>query len=57
MLVGISCMFWSLMSLSPLTQLIGPFLTALLSRLGLPDWFKKTFFAYHSQVQISSWSG
>ena len=42
--------FSSLMSLNPLTQWIGPILDSSLGRLGLPYWFTKAYFAYHSQV-------
>ena len=51
MWVGISCTSWSLTSSSLLTLWIGPFWIAL-GRLGLPDWFRKAYFAYHSQVRL-----
>ena len=45
-------MSWSLMSLSPLILLTGPFWIVLLGRLGLPDWFGRVYFSYHSQVPL-----
>ena len=51
-LVGISCMSWLLMSLSPSTLWTGPFLDCALGRLGLPDWFRRAYFSYHSQVRL-----
>ena len=50
-LVVISCMLWLLMSLSPLILLTGLFWTAL-GRLGLPYWFRKVYFSFHSQVRL-----
>ena len=43
-----------------LTQLKGPFLNALWVGLGLPDWFRRTYFGLSqsgsSQVLAGSWS-
>ena len=51
-LVVISCMLWSLMSLSLVILLIGLFLDCDLSRLGLPDWFRYAYFSFHCQVRL-----
>ena len=32
-------------------------MTCALGRLGLPDWFRKVYFAYHSQVRLSAGLG
>ena len=45
-------MVWLLMSSNPLILLIGLFLTVLLVGLGLPAWFRKVYFAYHSQFRL-----
>ena len=50
--VVINCMLWLLMSLSPLLLLIDLFLDCALGRLGLPDWFRKVYFSFHSQVRL-----
>ena len=52
-LVGfLLCMLWLLMSLSPLVLLTRSILDCALGRLGLPDWFRKVYFSFHSQVRL-----
>ena len=50
--VGISCTSWSLTLLTPLTLLIGPFLTVLWVDLGCLTSSRGAYFAYHSQVRL-----
>ena len=50
--MGISYTSRSLMSLSPLILLTGPFWIVHFCRLGLPDWFRKVYFSFHSQVRL-----
>ena len=49
---GRTCMLWLLMSLSSLTQLIGPFLTVLWVVSGCLTGLGRHTFAYHSQVRL-----
>ena len=44
-------LLWSLMSLSLLVLSIG-ILDCALGRLGLPDWFRRVYFSFHSQVRL-----
>ena len=48
----ISCMLWLLMSLSLLNTVDRSILDCALSRLGLPDWFRKVYFSFHSRVRL-----
>ena len=48
----ISYMLWLLMLFNPLILLTGLFGIVLWVRLGLPDWFRKVYFSFHSQVRL-----
>ena len=48
-LVVISCMLWSLLSFGAVDRSI---LDCALGRLGLPDWFRRVYFSFHSQVRL-----
>ena len=50
--MGISCMSWLRMSFKSFDTVDRSILDCTLGRLGLPDWFRKACFAYHSQVRL-----
>ena len=51
-LVVISCMLWLLILLSPLILFDRSILDCTLGRLGLPDWFRKGYFSFRSQLRL-----
>ena len=50
--VVISCMLWLLMSFKSVDTVVRSILDCALGRLGLPDWFRKVYFSFHSQVRL-----
>ena len=50
--MGISYTSWSLMSLSLLDTVDRSILDCAPGRLGLPDWFRRTYFSFHGLVRL-----
>ena len=51
-LVVISCMLWLLNVIKSFDTVDRSILDCTLGRVGLPDWFRKVYFSFHSQVRL-----